>query len=932
MNPEKLARKLVESSFVERKNLLAENSALADVRLAQALQNLCYEVWASEPQKVSGIVSALILLSEQTGEKEIEGVLEWARGIKNLINGKLEKCLWRLDRSEKIFKSLGKKHAAAKTQISKLYALALLGRYDEAVRCGLTAREVFLAENDIYSVGKIEHNIGNLFWRRDLYAEAEPFLTSAFEHFSAINDQRQMAMVENTQAFVKSLQNDFSTAEKIYERAIRRAEKNSLTVTQAEIEIGLSNLYLFQGRPDLALKFMERARCKYEELQMPVQTAVCELELADIYLELNLLQEAAKLFESSGEKFSAAKMQAELARCSMGFARTLLLSGETERAYHQIKQAEKLFRSEGNSIGVASARIFQAQLFFLEKSFTAAKNLAENAFQVFNEGKSQRNKLFACWLLGEIALAENQPEKAITIFEKTLAATEKTSSSIKNLCLNALGKIALKKQNPTKAEAFFKNAIEIIENIRSTLEAEELRLAFLSNKISPYLEIAKIKLAEKDFPTALCWLERSRSRSLLDSITVPASLKNNQQDNYPLLKKAEKLRRELNWFYSRLNRASTSGLEMRQKDNLLKEQIFEREKKLLELERRLPHNLGYRFEFELETLQQLLGEKILVEYAILDGQISAFVVDKEEIRFCEHLADEALVNEEIEQLLFQIKTGRIVEKMRKANQKLAFARFFQHSKKLYDLLIRPLKNFLQKTEIVIVPMGRMHYLPFHTLFDGTKFLIEKTTVSYAPSASVLINCLRKPGKNYNSALLAAFADETIPKAESEVEKISGFLPNSVKLKGEKATLRNIQKFAKSFNLLHLACHAKFRSDNPLFSALRLADENLLVRDARKIALEDKLVVLSACETGLNKIESGEEILGLARGFLSAGAKSLILSFWTVNDDSTQDLMIDFYLEIKRGKSPAEALRIAQNNGLRTEKHPYFWAPFFLIGG
>lgn len=932
MNPEKFARKLVESSFAERKKLLRENSALANIELAQALQNLCYEIWTNEPQKVSGIVSALILLAEQTGEKEIEAVLEWARGIKNLINGKLEKCLWRLDKSERLFKSAGNNHAAAKTQISKLYALALLGRYEEAVRCGLAAREVFLAEKDIYSAGKIEHNIGNLFWRRDLYTEAEPFLASAFEHFSAINDQRQMAMVENTQAFVKSLQNDFSTAEKIYERAIQRAGKNSLVVTQAEIEIGLSNLYLFQGKPDLALKFMERARCKYEELQMPVQAANCELELADIYLELNLLQEAADLYESAGRKFSSLKMQAERARCAMNFARALLLSGESQRAYHQIIKAETLFRSEGNLIGTASAQIFQAQLLFLGQSFSAAKSLAEKALPVLIEGKSLRHVLFARWLLGEIALAENQSEKAAEIFSQILTEAQENSSSIENLCLIALGKIALRHKNQTQAEEYFRRAVEIIEKIRSTLEAEEFRLAYLSNKLSPYLEIAKIRLARKDFGAAFSWLERSRSRSLLDSLTMPAFVNSNREENYPLLKETEKLRRELNWFYSRLHRNSASRLEAHREANLLKKNIFEREKKLSELERRLPGSCGRQFEFETKTLRKLLGEKILVEYAIFDGQISAFVVDQEKISYLAHIADETVIAEEIRSFLFQIKTGRIVGKLRKTNQNKAFSRFLAHSKRLYDLLIYPLTKFLKTNEIVFVPTGCLHYLPFQALFDGEKFLIESKIVSYAPSASVLVNCLQKTARNYDSALLTAFADETIPKAESEIEKISEILPKSIKIKGRKATLQSVLKHARSVNLLHFACHAKFRPDNPLFSALRLANENLLVRDARKIPLENKLVVLSACETGLNKIETGEEVLGLARGFLSAGVKYLILSFWTVNDESTQDLMVDFYTEICRSRSPAAALQKAQIKGLQKRGHPYFWAPFFLVGG
>lgn len=928
MNRKKLAEKLVASNAAKRKILLADNFPLADTKLAKELQNICYEVWTSHPKKVSGVVSALELLFKTTENKEIRGYLEWTKAIKNLVGGNLEKCLSWLDKAENSFKKLNKNHSAATTQISKLYALALLGRYDEAVICGLKAREVFLAEKDIYSVGKIEHNIGNLFWRRDFYAEAEPYLASSYQHFLQINDQRQMAMVENTQAFVKSLQNDFLTAEKIYTSAIRRAKKNSFTVTQAEIETGLSNLYLFQGKLDLALKFMERSRGKYEVLQMPAQTANCELELADIYLELNLLQEAAELYESSARVFEELGMRAELARCSLNLARTLFLSGEINEARLQNEKAETLFHSEGNLVATASAQVFKSQIFYLENDFATAKNLAENALEVFTKNKNLRYELFGRWLLGEIALAGNDLKRASEIFEKTLSDAKDNSSSIENLCLIALGKIAVKRNKKADAERFFRRSVELTEKTRSTLQAEEFRMAFLGNKLFPFLEIAKIKLAEKDLKEAFRWFERSRSRSLFDAIETPFVPAGSGKHDDKITAKIQKLRGELNWFYNRLNRNSTSGLEVRKELNSLKKEVFKREKRLSELERRLPKVSGSNFEFDIENLQSRLGESILVEYVCFDEKISAFLISKNDIHFYENIAAEKNVNEEISQFLFQIKTARFIAKLSETNQKIALSRVIKHSQKLYDLLVKPL--CLDAKKIVFVPTNQLHYLPFHALSNGNNFLIEKCEIAYAPSAAVLANCLQKSVENYDSALLVAFADEIIPNAEIEVEKIALSLKQSVKLKGKKATLKNIQKQAKGANLLHFACHAKFRPDNPLFSALNLSGENLAVRDARKIDLQNKLVVLSACETGLSKIESGEEILGLSRGFLSAGAATLILSFWTVHDDPTLLLMTDFYKNLRDGKTPSESLRAAQIQNL--ENHPYFWSPFFLVGG
>jgi CHAT domain-containing protein len=132
-------------------------------------------------------------------------------------------------------------------------------------------------------------------------------------------------------------------------------------------------------------------------------------------------------------------------------------------------------------------------------------------------------------------------------------------------------------------------------------------------------------------------------------------------------------------------------------------------------------------------------------------------------------------------------------------------------------------------------------------------------------------------------------------------------------------------------VLHLTCHAQFRFDNPLFSSLKLGDGWFTARDAYGLKLSCGLVTLSACETGMNAIAPGDELMGLARGFLSAGSPTVMMSLWTIDDDATTELMVEFYSELVRTKSPATALRTAQMKLLKTRSHPFFWSPFVLVG-
>ena len=185
MNRDRFARKLLETAPAARRKLLARNRASGDAEPTRSLQNLCYEIWTNEPQKVSDIVKILDLLAENSADSaEIKAFAEWTRAIEHLVKGELKKCVKMLGVSEKSFILLGKTHSAATTQISKLYALALLGRYAEAVECGLRAREVFLFHKDIYSVGKIRN-----FGRAIKHKSAE--ISAAFALWSPVQKRKR---------------------------------------------------------------------------------------------------------------------------------------------------------------------------------------------------------------------------------------------------------------------------------------------------------------------------------------------------------------------------------------------------------------------------------------------------------------------------------------------------------------------------------------------------------------------------------------------------------------------------------------------------------------------------------------------------------------------------------------------------------------------
>jgi CHAT domain-containing protein len=405
-----------------------------------------------------------------------------------------------------------------------------------------------------------------------------------------------------------------------------------------------------------------------------------------------------------------------------------------------------------------------------------------------------------------------------------------------------------------------------------------------------------------------------------------------------MLQRVRTLREELNWFYSQMHRSdfASSAAPARLAD--LQKGIRDRERGIQDTLRQLqqlsPERVGVFTprSVSLEDLQSDLGaSRALIEYFVLDDEVLAFVVTDERIEVVRTLATRQAVEAAVSQFQFQLRSLRGGSSRVRAHLPQLTGRVRHHLTALHQMLLEPVESRIGLRGIVVVPHDILHYVPFHALFDGSAYTIERREVSYAPSASVLEQCLRTHRRPFDRALFVGVPDEEIPRVRDEVLALSKLFQDPTTLIGEAATRAAVRDGAKDADLLHLACHGKFRPDNPLFSALRLGDGWLTVREAYDLDLHGRLVTLSACETGLSSLGPGDELTGLVRGFFSAGCPTLLVSLWAVDDDSTRDLMQEFYTRLRDGESPVAALRAAQRTALETYQHPYFWAPFAVFG-
>ena len=261
---------------------------------------------------------------------------------------------------------------------------------------------------------------------------------------------------------------------------------------------------------------------------------------------------------------------------------------------------------------------------------------------------------------------------------------------------------------------------------------------------------------------------------------------------------------------------------------------------------------------------------------------------------------------------------------------------------LYDLLIRPITTQLRQqniTHLSLIASDPFRSIPLETLYDQQQqqYLIQQYPISYLTRISA-----RNLAQNPPTALkLLALGNphpqdaRALPGSEQEVQAISELLTGSSRYLGKEATSVNFQRHATDFPILHLATHGCFKDAGcPGLQmephTLLFADRNFQVADVAQLPLKNTdLVVLSACQTAVRTQETGEELAGVAYLFELAGARSVVASLWSVDDQATSELMVQFYQQLRSGKSKALALQNAKLSLIN--RHPYYWSPFILLG-
>ena len=892
-----------------------------------------------------------------------------AKSLGNIryLDGRYEEALEHYGAAVASFKAHGTEIEAAITLSSSIHSQILLGRYPEAFAAARQARKIFERHQELLLLARLDSNEAQIYVRQGRHAEAFERFEHALAELRERGEPADVAAALHNVAVCHITLHHFPRALAAYRELSDHCARHGMQAFAAQADYNIAYLYFLRGEYIRSLELYRRTRDRLDQVKDPYHRALCDLDQAEIHLELNLTGDGARLanlaftaFEQLGNGYEAAKAVAFQA----------IAAGrqhDADGALALFDQAHQRFEREGNRLWLAVIDLYRALILAAESRFEEAQRLAEKAMAHFLRSHQVGKVVLCQLLLARVELATGKPGAAKgrcfsalqRIDEIDLPAATYHAYFLLGQAEEALG-------DPPAAKDAYLRAHELLENLRSHLRGEDLKIAFLKDKHEIYESLVWMTLeddpSDQDQHAAFLYIEQAKSRSLADLVAFRADALPDTGTG-DLAAELRQRRDELNWTYREIDlyelklaedaagSAPPAGEAQRRQSNSDTDTDAEDARRMNELrrrcreqEQRLLQTLGAlrsrnvelgslqaAGSLEVEAIQGALPDgAMLLEYFEARGTLFVGLLGRDHLEV-RPLGNSAVAREHLRYLQFQLAKFQLTPDYQQVFGAAIYQHALEHLGALYQELVAPIRERLDVERLIIVPQGPLHYLPFHALWDGERFLLDDFTISYAPSASVFAMCCAKPAAKGEMALVLGVPDELTPHIGGEVEAVAASLPGAELLLGADATEERLRTLGPACRLIHIATHGFFRVDNPMFSAIQLGTSRLTLFDLYHLEIEAELVVLSGCATGMSVVESGDELIGLTRGLLYAGARSALVTLWDVNDASTAVFMTALYQHLATVNDRAEAVRRAMIELRETYPHPYYWAPFILIG-
>ncbi len=654
---------------------------------------------------------------------------------------------------------------------------------------------------------------------------------------------------------------------------------------------------------------------------------------------------------------------------------------KTITTLNKLKQKHSKNLSEVE-FSLLSAANLNAGIYFIDKDTNKAKEFLNTGFALNPEKTIHKHNAVYFLAYGNLAKKEKNYTKAISFYKKAIE-TQNVEFSIKTKAFKQSAVVYLKLNDTTKAFNYINKTINIIAKNSTQLNIKTINIKnykpsgsvvdakhfvdlakalkdtknyyakeiinlyqlalihfeenFEENLISPklnklYQDInqgvygALFKVKNKElFHSNLSSFENIESKLLLNSFFQNRMISGNDSIN-AIVSKEQEFRRTITYLKKKLLKKETAEI---------KQLLFEEQEKL----KTLLVTATNTSKFPVFNLGEFLtlNKKSILKYKKIENDlfIMAFVNSKFRIT---KINDFNTIKKKIE--LFNTLL---------TNSNSSINNINKIGEELFNLLIP--KGFKINENITIIPDDILHYLPFELLNYKNKYLLKNSFINYNSSLSFLNTQIKNstnsnkvalfsPKYNLDSnekALAVRGEAYNLKGAIAEVNAISKIVKNNELFLLENATKSNFIQLKNQYRILHLAMHSVLNDEDPELSTLLFSNnEELHISELYGLNLNADLAVLSACNTGVGKLKDGKGIVSINNAFTYAGVSNTIASLWSAPDQSTKEIMVDFYKNLKQKQPISLALRNAKLNYLKNAddaqlKHPFYWAGFVPYG-
>jgi len=837
-----------------------------------------------------------------------------------------------------------------------------MGEYYKALENYRKALEINRAIDNKRSVGKNLANIANVHINLGEYPQAVQTYEQARVIRLALQDRKGEGNDLGNLGIVYQNLGDYNKAMSCFKEAL--AIHKELGYREGEAyQLGrIAGLYTMAGDYAKAVKTYQEALTIHQEMGHMRGVANWIESLAGTYTAvgdysraLDNYNSALDLYKNMGNRSGEA-----ITLSTMGI--TYIQLEEFKKAKDQFTKALSIHQDIGEKWGecVDLGNLFY--VFTLEKDSVQAVSVGNDASKLANQ---LGNKFLQAWLhllAGDFYRDYEDNNRAEKEYELGLAISEELNvPELRWQFYFGRGRLWKNRGDNERAYYSYRAAINLIEEVRGKSVIEEMKAGLMRDSYEVYEEMIMLLYKMDRHQEAFEYVERARARNLLD-LLGNVKIKNHVSKTEEQTEKEQILRAKISKQQSQMNHEDVRGAANKIYRTSLLNSRKEYHRLLSDIKL---YNPEYASMVSVDPLskaqiQQLLDEKsVLLEYFITDNTLLIFVVSNEGLNVLPVSEGETSLRGKIK--LFR---GTAVQQM--TSKKISDNYWIPPMQNLYEILILPVEEagYLSgKNHIIIVPQGILHYLPFQALVTrwdtnrgehtAPQFLIETYNISYIPSASILKFCREKKHNQINNLLLLAPQITQLPMSENEVLEITNsFGQNAEYYLGAEASESLVKERGRGYKLLHFATTGRFNKANPLFSSIDLAksqydDGNLEVHEILNMELNADLITLSACQTALASgyyevLPQGDDLESLTRAFLYAGTPSVIASLWEIADPSTAGFMSHFYENLKN-MTKVEALAQTQrdmingkiygqrNEGNNLYIHPFYWAPFVLVG-